>query len=87
MWRLSRSLNTRTQTLTSATTPITPVIMIDPTVRESLHTLEMMLQGTVEKIDSDRPTDFHKVTVWHQNSKYTIYNIYNPLGTIARSHP
>ena len=34
--------------------------------------------GTVEKIDSDRPTDFHKVTVWHQNSKYTIYNIYNP---------
>ena len=34
--------------------------------------------GTVDKIDSDRPTDFHKVTIWHQNCKYTIYNIYNP---------
>ena len=36
------------------------------------------ITGTVEKIESDRPTDFHKITIWHSGSKYTIFNIYNP---------
>ena len=34
--------------------------------------------GTVEPIETDRPADVHKVTIWHDGSKYTLFNIYNP---------
>ena len=34
--------------------------------------------GTVEEIVTDRPTDIHKISIWHEGSKYTLYNIYNP---------
>ena len=54
MWRLPRNLNTRMQTLTSATTPII-VIMIGPTVRESLPTLETMLQAQWRKLTQTGP--------------------------------
>ncbi len=36
------------------------------------------ITGVVEKIESDRPTDLHKITIWHSGCKYTIYNVYNP---------
>ena len=36
------------------------------------------ITGSVEKIDSSRPADFHKITIWHEGSKFTIYNVYNP---------
>ena len=34
--------------------------------------------GSVEISESSRPTDIHKITIWHEGSKYTIYNVYNP---------
>ena len=34
--------------------------------------------GSVEHIETDRPTDIHKITIWHDGSKFTIYNVYNP---------
>ena len=34
--------------------------------------------GTVEMLETDRPTDVHKISIWHDGSKYTLYNIYNP---------
>ena len=36
------------------------------------------LTATVEQIEADHPTDIHKITLWYNGSKYTIYNIYNP---------
>ena len=36
------------------------------------------ITGSVEKLESSRPADFHKITIWHNGSKYTIYNVYNP---------
>ena len=36
------------------------------------------LTATVEQIEADRPTDIHKITMWFNDSKYTIYNVYNP---------
>ena len=32
----------------------------------------------MEQIETDHPTDIHKITLWYNGSKYTIYNIYNP---------
>ena len=34
--------------------------------------------GTVEQIETDRPTDVQKITIWHEGSKFTLYNVYNP---------
>ena len=34
--------------------------------------------GIVEQIETDRPTDIHKITVWREGSKFTLYNVYNP---------
>ena len=34
--------------------------------------------GSVEQIEADRPTDIHKITIWHDGSKFTIYNVYKP---------
>ena len=36
------------------------------------------ITGSVEKLESSRPADLHKITIWHDGSKYTIYNVYNP---------
>ena len=36
------------------------------------------ITGVVENIESDSPTDLQKISIWHQGTKYTFYNIYNP---------
>ena len=34
--------------------------------------------GTVEEVETDRPTDIHKISIWHDGAKYTLFNVYNP---------
>ena len=34
--------------------------------------------GTVEELETDRPTDIHKISLWHDGAKYTLFNVYNP---------
>jgi len=36
------------------------------------------ITGSVEQIETDRPTDIQKVTIWHDGAKFTVYNVYNP---------
>ena len=36
------------------------------------------ITGVVENVESDNPTDLHKITLWFSGCKYTIYNVYNP---------
>ena len=31
----------------------------------------------MEQIETDRPTDIHKITVWREGSKFTLNNVYN----------
>ena len=45
------------------------------------------LTGTVENIESARPTDIHKITIWYQGSKFMLYNVYNPPWNDISFHP
>ena len=49
-----------------------------PNCRGIITYIRNDINATVEKIETDRPTDFHKISIWHCESKYTIFNIYNP---------
>ena len=48
------------------------------TCRGILTYIRNDITATVEQIESDNPTDFHKITLWFSGSKYIIYNVYNP---------
>ena len=38
------------------------------------------ITGSTTNISNGHPTDVQKTTIWHNNRKYQLYNVYNPPG-------